>query len=95
MVQKIFLGSALSVFLIFSFVLRPVPIVTEDRALVKSGTVTEIYEIGELDVVFKLAETDQRFYINRGLERGLEGTVGTRQAVFAQRRSDAHAHAAG
>ena len=72
MVQKIFLGSALSVFLIFAFVLRPVPIVTEDRALVKSGTVTEIYEIGELDVVFKLAETDQRFYINRGLERGLE-----------------------
>ena len=72
MVQRIFLGSALFVFLIFAFILKPVPIVTEDRALVENGTVTEIYEVGQFDVVFKLAETDQRFYINRGLERGLE-----------------------
>jgi len=72
MVQRIFLGSALFIFLIFAFILKPVPIVTEDRALMKQGTVTEIYEMGKYDVVFKLAETDQRFYINRGLERGLE-----------------------
>lgn len=55
-----------------ALVLRPVPIpASEKDCLIETGVVVAIYEAGEKDVVFQLADTDQRFYINRGLERGL------------------------
>lgn len=50
---------------------RPVPIVKESKALVKSGVVSSIYEAGVKDVVFRLEGIEQRYYINRGLENGL------------------------
>jgi len=51
--------------------LRPVPILAEKDCLVLKGTVSEIYEGGVKDVVFKLRGQNQSFYINRGLQRGL------------------------
>jgi hypothetical protein len=72
MIQRILLGSSLIIVLLAVFIFKPVPIVTEDRAVAETGTVTEIYEGGENDVVFRFAETTRRFYINRGLENGLE-----------------------
>ena len=58
-------------FLIAVAILRPVPIVSEDRAIVEKGIVADIYEGGKFDVVFLLENTERRFYINRGLENGL------------------------
>ena len=52
--------------------LRPVPIVSADRCEVAAGTVVEIREGTSGDVFFRLREDERRFYINRGLERGLE-----------------------
>jgi hypothetical protein len=52
-------------------ILRPVPIVKEENALKVKGIVKGIHEGGENDVVFYLENHDTRYYINRGLENGL------------------------
>lgn len=52
-------------------ILRPVPSATDGEQLTETGTVVAIYEAGEKDIVFQVSDTDQRFYINRGLEKGL------------------------
>lgn len=51
---------------------RPVPVPDENDCLSLKGTVSEVYEAGVKDVVFKLQGLDKKFYINRGLERGLD-----------------------
>lgn len=43
----------------------------ENELTVTNGTVAQILEGGENDIIFRLRETDERFYINRGLEQGL------------------------
>ena len=53
-------------------ILRPVPIPDEKDCMVVKGKVIEISEGGVHDVVFRLEGHDQTFYVNRGLERGLE-----------------------
>ena len=53
-------------------VLRPVPIVSEDKAITEKGIVTNIYEGGTNDIVFRLENNKRKCYINRGLEEGLE-----------------------
>ena len=53
-------------------IVRPVPIPKEEDCQSLKGTVTGIYEAGVKDVVFKLQGEDKEFYINRGLETGLE-----------------------
>lgn len=53
-------------------ILRPVPIVKEDKALEVRGLVETIYEGGTNDVVFLLEDDKTRYYINRGLEMGLD-----------------------
>ena len=60
------------VFLLGILILRPVPIPDEKDCLIVRGTVIEITEVGVKDVVFRLAGQDRTFYVNRGLERGLE-----------------------
>lgn len=54
------------------FVLRPVPVPDEKDCISLTGTVTNIYEEGIHDVVFRLSGQEQIFYVNRGLERGLK-----------------------
>lgn len=56
--------------LLFAF--RPVPISEEEDCLMLKGTVHTIYEAGTHDVVFKLNGHDKEFYVNRGLERGMD-----------------------
>lgn len=53
-------------------ILRPVPIVEESKALTITGRVTNIYEAGIKDVVFRIKDSPTRYYINRGLENGLD-----------------------
>lgn len=50
---------------------RPVPILPEHELSITSGIVDEVFEGGEKDIVFKLKEEDQLYYINRGLEQSL------------------------
>ena len=61
----VFLGLGVLIF-------RPIPIPDEKDCLSLKGTVSEVYEAGVKDVVFKLQGLDKTFYINRGLERGLD-----------------------
>jgi hypothetical protein len=61
----IFLGLGVSI-------LRPVPIPDERDCLSVKGKVTDVYEGGVKDIVFKLHGFDKEFYVNRGLERGLD-----------------------
>ena len=53
-------------------IFRPVPTVTASEALVARGIVTDIYEGGVHDVAFRLENNETVYYINRGLEQGLE-----------------------
>ena len=56
----------------FILIFRPVPIVTEDKAITETGIVSDIYSNKGNDVVFVMANKQRRFYINRGLENGLD-----------------------
>jgi len=48
-----------------------VPTISEDQCLTKVGIVSDVYKGGKNDVVIRLNDIDQFFYINRGLEQGL------------------------
>jgi hypothetical protein len=52
-------------------VLRPVPQVSEDNCLVAKGTIISVMETGVNDILFKLEGDKTAYYINRGLEQGL------------------------
>jgi hypothetical protein len=54
------------------FALRPVPICNENDCVSLRGEVADIYESGTRDISFKLKGLDKTFYINRGIENGLE-----------------------
>lgn len=64
-------------------VLRPVPILPEDELTVTEGTVALIFEGGSKDIMFKLQENPDYFYINRGLEQGL--TINSLKALLIGR----------
>ncbi|MEN0048610.1 MAG: hypothetical protein AAF806_16230 [Bacteroidota bacterium] len=68
-----FSGLGIALFVFVAMVFRPVPMnQTEAECELVEGTVTHIWEGGIKDVVFSLEESDKKFYINRGLENGLE-----------------------
>ncbi len=69
--KKIILGLIALFFVAAIAIFRPVPIVTEDKALVETGVVAMIKEGGVKDVVIRLEGNKRVFYINRGLENGL------------------------
>lgn len=72
-IAKIVLISFSSIVLIIAILIfRPVPIVSEDRTISESGIVTEIYSNKGNDIIFIMENTERKFYINRGLENGLE-----------------------
>lgn len=62
----------LIVSIIAVLIFRPVPIVSESKAISEIGIVKEIYSNKGKDVIFVMLNTDRKFYINRGLENGLE-----------------------
>ena len=63
---------SLIILIIAILIFRPVPIVSENQTISESGIVTEIYSNKGNDIIFVLENTKRRFYINRGLESGLE-----------------------
>jgi len=46
-----------------------------------TGEVEQIYDAGSYDIVFKLKDDDNRYYINRGLEQGLSISILERQLL--------------
>ena len=62
----------LIVSIIAVLIFRPVPIVSESKAISEIGIVKEIYSNKGNDVIFVMLNTDRKFYINRGLENGLK-----------------------
>lgn len=72
MKTAIWITLTLLVLLGMIFVFRPVPIPAEKDCLSTKGIVAEIYESGVKDVVFRLKGQGSTYYINRGLERGLD-----------------------
>lgn len=70
--QTVFWSVAGSLLALIVLVLKPIPTTTNKNALTISGTVQKVFEGGEKDIVFSLLENDQIYYINRGLEQGLE-----------------------
>lgn len=71
-IERFILSLGLVFLVIAVAIFRPVPIVQEHKAIPVSGTVRYIFEGGVHDVVIKLEGDDRRFYINRGLEYGLD-----------------------
>ena len=63
---------SLAVVITAVLVLRPVPIISENEAITETGIVSDIYEDGDNDIVFRLENNERIFYINRGLQNGLE-----------------------
>ena len=71
-ITKYFLIISLSIFLIIAILIfRPVPIVSESKAIAENGIVSKIYSNKGNDIVFVMENSGRRFYINRGLENGL------------------------
>ena len=55
----------------FVLIFRPVPIVKEEKAVVVSGIIEKMKLTEGNDFVFKLKDNPVRYYINRGIEAGL------------------------
>ena len=68
----VFISFSLLIFILAVLIFRPVPIVSENKAILESGIVKEIYSNKGNDVIFVMENNERRFYINRGLENGLE-----------------------
>ena len=70
----IFISFSLLFFIVAVLIFRPVHIVAEKNTISESGIVKEIYTNKGNDIIFILENVQRRFYINRGLEMGLEVT---------------------
>ena len=53
-------------------IFKTVPVESEDNGVVLKGLVVDIYEAGAKDIVFKLDNDNSSYYINRGLEVGMD-----------------------
>lgn len=70
--KKVVLVIGILFLVVAILIFRPVPIPATLKKCEKvEGEVASIYEAGVKDVVFVLRDDDKRYYINRGLENGL------------------------
>ena len=53
-------------------IFRPVPKPPEDELLITEGKIEKIFEGGIKDIVFQLEGSERQFYINRGIDQGLD-----------------------
>lgn len=80
-------GTLITIVVSVIMVFRPVPIPEEKDCISLKGTIATVYEGSSGDVVFRLQDQQQTFYINRGLERGLrldnlQATLTNREVVI-------------
>lgn len=72
MTKKILISAGLFTLFLVLIALSVVPVVPEEKAKTVNGKVIRIFEGGEKDIVFVLEGNSTSFYINRGLESGLD-----------------------
>ncbi len=72
MTNKILLGFTALVVLALIFVMRPVPKVYEDEAIVAKGTVSYVSEGGVKDLIIRLKDDPKVYYINRAMDNGMD-----------------------
>lgn len=61
------------VFIILCIIfLKPVPPVTDENRIEVMGEVVNLWEGSSYDIVFRLKNNNHNYYINRGVESGLE-----------------------
>ena len=72
MTKNLLIGTIILIVITALLILRPVPIVTEQEAISESRTVAHIFDGGNSDIVFRFHNDARIFYINRGLDEGLE-----------------------
>ncbi|MEJ7693565.1 hypothetical protein [Daejeonella sp.] len=65
------IAGVIAIFALGIMTIRPVPILPEEDLMVLKGKVVGIHEGGVKDVTIKLEGRNEIFYVNRGLERGL------------------------
>ena len=70
--QIAFILLSLAALFFLFLVLRPLPRANPDHCSLVEGIVARIYEAGTQDIVFKLQGNTVNYYINRGLEHGLD-----------------------
>ncbi|MEM9823644.1 MAG: hypothetical protein AAF985_21340 [Bacteroidota bacterium] len=70
--QIAFILLSLAALFFLFLVLRPLPRANPDHCSLVEGIVERIYEAGTQDIVFKLQGNTVNYYINRGLEHGLD-----------------------
>lgn len=73
--KPIFYSLGIVLLVLFTLALQPVPNVAEEDCLTTCGIVIDVYEGGTHDVNFKLKNSDEWFYINRGTAYGLDVTA--------------------
>lgn len=66
-VASIFFFLMITLGLIF----RPLPSSSAGNTLVSTGTIEEVVETGEKDILFKLKDDDRFYYIDEELEKGI------------------------
>ncbi len=70
--KRIFLYTATGAFgILIILILRPVPQPTPENTSCCKGLVEKVFESGTRDITIKLRGDKKTYYINRGLERGL------------------------
>ena len=72
MKKIIFIATGLLFVIACILIFRPVPIVEEKNAIVVEGIVADIIDTADKDVFFKLKDDNRRFYVNSGVECGLD-----------------------
>ena len=68
----------------FVLIFRPVPIVKEEKALVVAGIIEKMKITEGNDFVFKLKDNPVRYYINRGVEAGLDYPTFEKELLYQQ-----------
>lgn len=73
--KKYFNGFLIAIALLFlllvGLVLKPVPMIAESEAIKVTGKVAGVYQTGIKDVHIAIEGSTQNYYINRGVEAGL------------------------
>ena len=68
----LFIFSVLLFLTLFVFAIRPLPKATSNNCIIHSGIVAKVEQgDGKGDIIVKLNENKNYFYINRGLDNGL------------------------
>lgn len=70
--KDVIIGCSIFLLLLFALGIRPVPQATKNNCKKFTGKVAQVYESGVKDVVIRFHNEAPKFYINRGLEQGLD-----------------------